>query len=458
MTKRETPVRRSCARAPADLASGLSMAATSISQVRVSPTRAAALVPGLAVAGWGLLVLGGHLLGARLQDADPLVHIGAPPLVGRYEVAAGWWLLAAIAFAALAVAWAPALAQRLRWPGLLAACWAGAAAWAALLALADGPSALTAPLETRYEYLAVLDRVGSTPGAFLQGYVAHLPEYPTHVKGHPPAFVLFFWAFAQVGLGGSGVAAALVICIGALAAPAAVVTVRAIAGEALARQGAPLLALTPAAVWMATSADGLLLGLTACAIAAIALGLAGSDRAALGGGALLGAALFCSYGVLPLGAVVLALGWLRRDRVLRVFALVAAAIAVVVALFAAAGFWWPDGLAATRELYAGGVASRRPYLDFLVISLAAFALVVGPAAAAGLARVPVSLRVLVLGGLCAVLAADASGLSRGETERIWLLFAPWVLCAAVALGARRRWLAAQLGLALAVQVAVRSPW
>jgi len=55
-------------------------------------------------------------------------------------------------------------------------------------------------------------------------------------------------------------------------------------------------------------------------------------------------------------------------------------------------------------------------------------------------------------------AADLSGLSRGETERIWLIFVPWIGLAAAALARRRAWLAAQLALALALQAGVRSPW
>jgi hypothetical protein len=94
-----------------------------------------------------------------------------------------------------------------------------------------------------------------------------------------------------------------------------------------------------------------------------------------------------------------------------------------------------------------------------VISPAAFALATGPAAVAGLARLR-GRRAWVLPGsaLAALAVADLSGLSRGETERIWLPFAPWLLLAAASLRAPRAWLAAQLGLAIALQAWVRSPW
>jgi methylthioxylose transferase len=49
-------------------------------------------------------------------------------------------------------------------------------------------------------------------------------------------------------------------------------------------------------------------------------------------------------------------------------------------------------------------------------------------------------------------------MSKGETERIWLHLVPWLLVATAALQRRRGWLAAQLALALALQLGVRSPW
>jgi hypothetical protein len=139
---------------------------------------------------------------------------------------------------------------------------------------------------------------------------------------------------------------------------------------------------------------------------------------------------------------------------------VGAGVASVFAAFAAAGFWWPDGLAATSALYHGGNAALRPYAPFLLISLAAFALALGPAAAAGIAHLKDRRVWLIVGAaLASLAAADLSGLSRGETERIWLIFVPWIGLAAAALVVHRRgWLAAQLALAIILQATVRSPW
>ena len=425
--------------------------------------RALALPSGwIGAAIWAGTVVAGHLLGASLVEGDRLVHISSPPLVGVPDVRIGAALLPAVALAVAAVRWAPLLAAKMRWSALLVATWAAGAAWAVALAASGGLDAIAAPLTTRYEYLGAVTRVESS-GSFLAGFVEALPSYPTHVKGHPPGMVLVLWLLDGIGLGGGEVAAALVIGVGALAAPAALVALRAVAGEGWARRAAPFVAFTPAAVWIATSADALFAGVgaTGLALAALALYADETRRAlalGLAAGVVLGAALMLSYGIAPLGAVVLVLALARRAW--RPLLAVAAGVASVAAAFAVFGFWWPDGLAATSGLYHGGIAARRPYEAFLLISLAAFALAVGPAAAAGAARLR-DRRVWLLVGaaLISLAAADLSGLSRGETERIWLIFIPWIGLAAAALVAHRRsWLAAQLALALALQAGVRSPW
>jgi hypothetical protein len=134
----------------------------------------------------------------------------------------------------------------------------------------------------------------------------------------------------------------------------------------------------------------------------------------------------------------------------------------VVAAFAAAGFWWLDGLDATRARYAAGVASRRPYWPFLLADIACLAVVLGPAIAVALARLRNRRLWWVVGGaLVAIGVAAASGMSKGEVERIWLPFAIWVLPAGAVLAAERhgaRWLGAQVGFTILLQTLVRSPW
>jgi hypothetical protein len=99
-------------------------------------------------------------------------------------------------------------------------------------------------------------------------------------------------------------------------------------------------------------------------------------------------------------------------------------------------------------------------------NLGAFALVVGPAAAAGLAilvsdrrRWP-TLALVVGAALLGVVAADLSGMSKAETERIWLPFAPWVVAAAATIPVRwhRPFLASGVAVGLVLETWLDGPW
>jgi hypothetical protein len=136
-------------------------------------------------------------------------------------------------------------------------------------------------------------------------------------------------------------------------------------------------------------------------------------------------------------------------------------VLAVLGAFAVAGFWWFEGLAASLERYELGVAGERPYEFFLIANLAAFSLAAGPATAVALGRLR-GLPTWAIAGaaLVAVAAADLSGFSKGEVERIWLIFLPWVLiaCSAFEFHRARGMLGLQAVVALAVQTGVRTPW
>src|SRR5207249_75209 len=156
---------------------------------------------------------------------------------------------------------------------------------------------------------------------------------------------------------------------------------------------------------------------------------------AAAGGLLFGFTLFLSYGLILLALIPMGVAAARGR--LRPVALAAAGVLVVAAVFAAAGFQWVDGLRATLPQYAHSVARLRPQNYFVYGNLGAFALVLGPAAGAGLGRLRDRRAWLVVGSaMAAVLLADLSGLSKGEAERIWIPFVPWVLIAAGALATR----------------------
>ena len=67
---------------------------------------------------------------------------------------------------------------------------------------------------------------------------------------------------------------------------------------------------------------------------------------------------------------------------------------------------------------------------------------------------------LPLAALSAILAADLSGLSKAEVERIWLPFAVWLTAGAALLPAptRRFWLIAQAVIPLLVNHVLLTTW
>ena len=416
-----------------------------------------------AVVAVGALVLATHLWGQALRRRGVDIFLPWPPLLGFARPFPVAIVLPAV-LGAGGVAWGPALAARLTWRHLLWVSTLAAVSWSLALAVTDGFHAVAVPLTRQTEYLHDLPLVHS-PASFLHHFVERIDAYTTHVRAHPPGFLLLLWAMRRVGLDGSGWAATLVIGGGAALVPATLITLRDVAGEDRARRAAPFLVLAPLAVWVATSVDAFIAGVATWAVTLVVVATARRDRrgdlAATGGGLLFGAAAFLSYGAVGLVVVPILVGlWRRRVRPLL---LAGCGTAVVVLVFAANGFSWFDGLGATRREYQESIARTRPFSYFVVANLAAFAIVLGPATIAGLAQLRArSVWILVAGGVVCVLAADLSGLSKGEVERIWLPFAPWLLVATCALptnvASRRRWLGGQVLVALALQSFLGFPW
>lgn len=427
------------------------------SRPEASPRRATVTV---VLGGWIVLVAGAAVWGA-LGGAGRRAMIGAPPFMGGWRFAPTWRLLPAALSVAGTVTIVLPWAQRAPWRRVLLAASALAVAWAVALAFVDGWDALTAPLETRYEYLHWVSRVGS-PGAFLDSFVERLPRVANHVKTHPPGMVLALWYLERVGLGGSGPAAVLILGSAGAGIAAVLVATRNMAGEAAARAAAPFVALLPAAVWMATSADALFFGVTACGVAFVVTATSGRGwRSSLWaglGGVLLAAGGFFSYGmvaILPLAAAVVVA---RRRWDTGLTAVLA--MAGVFAAFAAGGFWWPDGLAAMRDRYAVGIVAARSDSYFRVANLAVLAVAVGPAVAVGLLRARGPQLILCGTVLATLVVIDLIGFSEGEVERIWLPFFPWLATAAASLDlpSARHWLSINAATGLVVQLVLRSPW
>ncbi|WSQ12770.1 hypothetical protein OG604_36140 [Streptomyces sp. NBC_01231] len=432
-----------------------------------------------------LLVTTAAVIGTVLEHRYGNLHVSWPPLYGHWEPHVGPGTPAAIMVALAVVAYGPLLAARLPWRALLCTAWGTAMAWTFSLALVDGwQRGIARRLTTKYEYLQVIEPVNrfhDIPAAlrdFTHHILIHSPDaWPAHVAGHPPAATLTFVLLDRTGLGGGAWAGVWCITVGATAAVAVLVTVRALSGEALARRAAPFLVLAPAAVWMGTSADGYFAAVAAWAIAFLALAVTGHRprSAGLASGLLFGLTAYLSYG-LTLFALIAGGVLLLGSRRLRPLPYFLAGFVVVPAVFTFAGFNWWEAYHLLVTRYYQGAGGIRPYGYWVWANLACTVLVVGPATVAGLRRAGAApirrgvrtclrrsgaeprLALLVLAALLALLAADLSGMSKAETERIWLPFAMWLLPACAFLNRPRAWLTAQATLALLLNHLVLTGW
>ncbi|WP_374227341.1 hypothetical protein [Streptomyces sp. AC512_CC834] len=449
-----------------------------------------------------LLVVAAVLVGRTVFTYDDLI-VGWPPLLGRWDPHLGPGTPAAVLVAVATVAYGPAVAARLPWRALLCASWGTAMAWIWSLALVDGwHRGVAGRLTTRQEYLSVIGRWHDVP-ATLRDFTGHIllhspDNWPAHVAGHPPAATLTYVLLDRVGLGGGGWAGAWTITVGSTACVAVLVAVRVLAGERLARRAAPFLVLAPAAVWLGTSADAYFAAVAAWAVALLALAVTGRSLWwAACSGLLFGLTCYLSYGLTlfaVIAAAVLLLG--RRGVLERPVLLVPllAGFAVVPVAFTVAGFDWWEAYHLLVTRYYEGAGGVRPYGYWVWANLACTVLITGLATAAGLRRTAgrlwarrpgrpattgdsedsgdtgdtgdtsedpredTRLAFLVAAGLLAVLAADLSGMSKAETERIWLPFALWLLPACAFLTRPRGWLTAQAVLALLLNHLLATGW
>lgn len=401
-----------------------------------------------------LVAIVGRRLGAEIS-------IDAAPFVGVWLARVGIGTVPAIALAGLAVWKAHELAEDLSWSRLLLFSFLASAVWGASLALVDGSTGLSMGLSSPHDYLAAVPEIDA-PGRFVRTFVDEIDRYPVHVRSHPPLFVVALWWLDRLGLGGVIAPTAVTIVAGASVVPAALIATRASGDPSLARRAAPYLVFAPAAIWTVTSADTLYAALAAWTVALFVLAGTRDNRAillGLGGGCLFGVAVFSSYGSLLIAPIAAAVPVARRRWSVLVAGI--APVVVLVALFAAAGFWWLDGLNAARAEYAEGISALRPYSYFLIANLVVAAVAIGPAAAGGLTLLRDRRLWLLVGpALLAVLLADVSGLAKGEVERIWLPFYAWIGIAAAALpkDGRRLWLATHAVVAILLQSVLFTPW
>ncbi len=383
---------------------------------------------------WLAVVVAGLMLTALAVAVHARLGTASPPFTGRFrfKLDPGTALAPVVAIVVLAAA-RRGLPDRLSWPGLLGAGYLAAVGWAVGLALVDGGNGLAAPVSDPTGYLPDVPAVGTDVVAFLRDFAASAGSHTVATRQHPPGPVLLLWALGRVGITAPAALGLVVTLIGCASVPLVAVAVRSLCGELAARRLLPLLVLAPYAVWLAVSLDAVTLTLGA---ACVACGLVGSEPRrsslwAVAAGLLLGVGALFSYSVAWLGATVLVGNFVRRRPWLN---LVGGAAALVPLLLAqAAGFTWSDGLTAAQADFSLRVGPHRSWLLWGFLDLLLLGIACGPVLAAALRKIrrtpgwP-----FLVGALLAVGFAIASGLSRGEVERSFLPFFPWLLVPAVA--------------------------
>jgi methylthioxylose transferase len=426
--------------------------------VRSLPRRADLVALALAI----LVITATAVAGFLANRAGAPLFADAAPIFGFWYPHVGMGTPLALLVAIAVIAWGPSAA--LPWRALLAAGYLASLAWTLSLALVDGwRIGVVSRLTDWTEYLHDVPRVHDI-GAMLATFTDHIlagqpDSWTVHVSGHPPGALLVYTWLDRVGLGGGAWAAVVTLLVGALVAVAVPVTARALGDEAAGRAVLPFAVLLPGAVWAGVSADGLFAGVTATGVALLAINR-GRWWPAVAGGLLLGFGLFLSYGLTLMLPLVLVVLLATQDWRGLLFA--SLGTAAVVGAFAAAGFWWLDGYHLVVQRYHQGEIAQRPYAYWVFGNLGALLLSAGPFAVAALHRAlrnRGALGWLVLAAAASVLAADLSGLSKAEVERIWLPFAVWFAVGGALLPRGHRWwLGAQAVTALAVVHLIALNW
>ncbi len=439
----------------------------------------------------GVLLVGGMVVLAFA--AEPLgwfdgdVYQWLPPLSAHRDTEWHGWLALPAALAVATVAYGPRLAETLPWGRLVGLTWLTGVLWGFGLALSRGwQEGVVAPLAGEDEYLVDVPRVDGF-GELLRSYTDYIliavdDQWATHDSGHPPLPLIVYTALDRVGLGGSQDSGLVTALVGSTAVVSVLVAVRALGDEHRARAAAPFLALSPLAIWVWISADGMFAAVVAAGIAMLALASVARSPGRLitlasAAGLLLGAGIFLSYGLALMGAIAVAV--LVAARQWRPLPVAVIAALAVVGVFAWLGFWWYEGQQLVVLRYYEGKGFDRPYAYWVWGNLAAAAVAVGPAAWAAGGAAVARLRTVIerggwrtvvagrsgagwlaVGALVAIAAADLSGLSKSEVERIWLPFLVWLVPLAGWLPADRRrwWLAVQALWALGVCVLLRTTW
>ncbi len=419
-----------------------------------------ALMVAISVIAWG------WIWGRRVERINVDIKLGAPPMVGSLVWHPTGLILPAIAIAAVALFVLHRFRGSFKQYVLISSLFGAIFTFA--LAASDGISRLLDPVVHRTEYWDNLDVLPSS-GRMLEWFSSRefLRYYSVHLKGHPPGFVVLLKGLAAIGLGKPWVTGLLSYVGVALMVMGVLVTTRSVVGEESARRIAPFLVVAPFSMWMGTSADAFFSGIAALSVMLVVLALNQENKRAyaiaFGAGLSLGCLLFLTYAATSFLLLPGLITVIRRDvawgRRIRLGLVAACGSAAIVLTFLGFGFWWIDGLRNTNWFYWHGTAQFRPWKLFMVVNAGAALVAIGPAVVAGIASMRRTRAWLPVGTaiFCLVLAS-ASQYTKGEVERIWILFYPWLMPAVASLPARRIWVALQATGVIVLQMWLISKW
>jgi hypothetical protein len=280
--------------------------------------------------------------------------------------------------------------------------------------------------EARNEYLPGLPTLSYGVGFYLDRFAELVPSQPVNVAGHPPGPLLVAHV---LGLRTAQGLAALCIASAAACAPLAHRLGRALDGERTGRIAGALCALSPIVVLFGvTSFDAVF---AACGTATACL-LVVPGRRAIGAVALALSA-FMSWALLGVGAWAAIVVWRRegvRAALLLATACAGALLAFNLILAGTTGYDPIGTLRATEQVYRESVSQQRPLWFWAFGSPVAWGVLLGPPIVALLLRSATAARATGLATVIVVAIAAGGGLTKAETERIWLFLAPLACVAA----------------------------
>ena len=378
---------------------------------------------------------------------------------------------AALATAAIGITMAlvlPSLANRLPWRPLLGVAYGSMWLWITALAMTEGRDGLARTFERKQEYVFDAQRVTSID-TMLHEFIDRIPldsvdNWHVHVAGHPPGALLYFVGLDRLGITDPFWIGVACVTVASTAIVAVMLTLKTLGSESLARSAMPWIVLAPSAVWMGVNGDAVFTAFAAWGLALLAIAAKRSSiLAALGSGLLLGSCVYLSYGLVLLG--ILAVAVLIIARTWRPLPWTLGGAAVIAALFTIGGFAWWEAYPVLRQRYYDGIASDRHYSYWVWANLAAWTYTVGlavwsafPAARRAFRSNP--LVQLAAAAMLTIVVATLSGMSKAETERIFLPFTIWIVALPALLPTRwhRGLLLSQVALGLAAQLLLLTRW